>query len=393
MQVTAVGTYDALGQPVGSSVGNLNVNQWVWQPSTLSYIQVSADASGNINVTGGGSGGGGTQYVDGVTVATPTGTVSIGRNPSNVLHALSLDASGNLNVNLAAGTISGGNAAAGLTGAAVPADAGYTGWNSAGNLVGVSLTNALPVQPGTGVTFSITAAALPLPTGAATQTTLAALLAALGTPAQAGGAVSVSNFPATQPISAASLPLPTGAATQTTLASVLTALGAPLQETGGSVSVSNFPATQAISGTVTVVDSVPLSVTVSNFPGTQSVSGTVAATQGTTPWVENLTQFGGNPVVTGTGISGAGIPRVTTSSDSSLNVGNFPGTQIVAATSLPLPTNAAQESGGNLALLTGLLSVQAQILAELRALRLQNGAAYGVIVDPLSETLTDTLVN
>jgi len=44
--------------------------------------------------------GGGTQYTDGTTQATPTGTVALGKNPSNVLHSLALDASGNLLVDV-----------------------------------------------------------------------------------------------------------------------------------------------------------------------------------------------------------------------------------------------------------------------------------------------------
>jgi hypothetical protein len=43
----------------------------------------------------------------------------------------------------------GGNAAASPTGIAVPADAGYTGFDSGGNLVGVSASNPLPVTAGT----------------------------------------------------------------------------------------------------------------------------------------------------------------------------------------------------------------------------------------------------
>lgn len=50
------------------------------------------------------------------------------------------------------------------------------------------------------------------------------------------------------------------------------------------------------------------------FPVT--VTGTVTANQGTSPWVENVSQFGGANVVTGVGASGAGIPRVTLSNDS-----------------------------------------------------------------------------
>jgi hypothetical protein len=51
---------------------------------------------------------------------------------------------------------------------------------------------------------------------------------------------------------------------------------------------------------------------------TQPVSGTVAVTQSTSPWVSNISQFGGNNVVTGTGTGGAGIPRVTVSNDSNV---------------------------------------------------------------------------
>lgn len=47
-------------------------------------------------------------------------------------------------------------------------------------------------------------------------------------------------------------------------------------------------------------------------------SGTITANQGTSPWVTNVSQFGGNNVVTGTGTSGVGIPRVTVSNDSNI---------------------------------------------------------------------------
>lgn len=40
--------------------------------------------------------------------------------------------------------------------------------------------------------------------------------------------------------------------------------------------------------------------------------------QGTSPWITNISQFGGSNVVTGTGASGAGIPRVTVSNDSNI---------------------------------------------------------------------------
>lgn len=64
--------------------------------------------------------GGGTQYADGAAAATPTGT--------------------------------------------------QANWNESGTQRAVSLTKALPVQPGTGATFPVSAASLPLPALAATST-------------------------------------------------------------------------------------------------------------------------------------------------------------------------------------------------------------------------------
>jgi hypothetical protein len=93
-------------------------------------------------------------------------------------------------------------------------------------------------------TQAISAASLPLPTGAATaanqatQTTaLAAIENALAGTLSVSGSVAVSNFPTTQPVSAASLPLPAGAATASGVAAVVTALGSPLQA-GGAVTAS-----------------------------------------------------------------------------------------------------------------------------------------------------------
>src|SRR5882672_6205743 len=50
---------------------------------------------------------------------------------------------------------------------------------------------------------------------------------------------------------------------------------------------------------------------------TQPVSGTVTTTPPSNA-SENVAQFGGTNVVTGTGAGGAGIPRVTVSNDSSI---------------------------------------------------------------------------
>lgn len=121
---------------------------------------------------------------------------------------------------------------------------------------------------------------------------------------EVGGAlrqvVQVANLPDTQPVSAVALPLPSGAATEATAAALLSAaqaiktaaetLAGRTINTGavsgtvaldgptlaalegvnatvsGTVAVSNFPATQPVSGTVSV----------GNFPATQAVSGAVS---------------------------------------------------------------------------------------------------------------------
>lgn len=67
---------------------------------------------------------------------------------------------------------------------------------------------------------------------------------------------------------------------------------------------------------------------------TTKVIGTV--NQGTSPWVTNVSQFGGSNVVTGTGVSGSGIPRFTVSNDSQIRVwdGTTQAGVIVATTAL-----------------------------------------------------------
>lgn len=67
-----------------------------------------------------------------------------------------------------------------------------------------------------------------------------------------------------------------------------------------------------------VIGNVTIAVTGTFWQTTQPVSGTVTANQGGAPWSQNVTQFGGVALSTGTGAGGTGIPRVTISNDSSL---------------------------------------------------------------------------
>lgn len=104
-------------------------------------------------------------------------------------------------------------------------------------------------------TQPVSAASLPLPTGAATETTLDALLTELELKA---------DLTETQPVSAASLPLPTGAATETTLDALLTELElkADLTETQP-VSAASLPLPTG-AATETTVASIDTEVTALN---------------------------------------------------------------------------------------------------------------------------------
>lgn len=115
------------------------------------------DVNGNllVNVAAGGTSG--TQYADGDTNATPTGTVALGKNASNVLHALSLDASGYLNVTIASGGGSGGTSSS--FGAAFPATGTAVGATDGTNM------QALKVDGSNNLLVKVNTA---LPTGANT---------------------------------------------------------------------------------------------------------------------------------------------------------------------------------------------------------------------------------
>lgn len=118
-----------------------------------------------------------------------------------------------------------------------------------------------------------------------------------------------------------------------------TSLGAnTLALMGGSVT------TAAPTYTTGTINSLSLTTTgalrIDGSAVTQPVSGTVTANQGTSPWVTNVTQFGSSAVVTGTGASGAGIPRVTVSNDSNVIVSQ--------ATAANLNATVVQSTAANL---------------------------------------------
>ncbi len=67
------------------------------------------------------------------------------------------------------------------------------------------------------------------------------------------GSVSVANLPAVQPVSAAALPLPAGAAQDSSVQALKTALGTPMQQSGGTVAIASLPPLPAGSNTIGTV--------------------------------------------------------------------------------------------------------------------------------------------
>jgi hypothetical protein len=74
-----------------------------------------------------------------------------------------------------------------------------------------------------------------------------------------------------------------------------------------------------------------------------------AVSQASGPWAQNITQFGSSNVVTGTGASGAGIPRVTVSNDSVVSLSAGAATiGAVTQASGPWTSNLTQVSGASI---------------------------------------------
>jgi hypothetical protein len=170
-------------------------------------------------------------------------------------------------------------------------------------------------------------------TTAATQATASNLNAQVQGPAASGAAKSGN-------------PLQVGGVFNTTPPTVTTGQVVEAQyTTRGAAIVATGLDAFTVAGTVTTTPPANASTNVAQFGGSTVTLGqqlaassipvilpaatvtaltpltSVTANQGTanaTPWNDNVAQFGGSAVVTGTGAGGAGIPRVTVSSDSTV---------------------------------------------------------------------------
>ena len=158
-------------------------------------------------------------------------------------------------------------------------------------------------------------------------------------------------YPPTQPVSAAALPLPAGAATET----ALTALKASVDALSAKIAACNTNSVALDSSTLAALESINAAISgtvvVQNFPATQQVSATSlplptgAATESTLAGVSAkmpALESGRIPVVLPAG--GGGL------TDTQLRAApvpvdvEFPTTQAVSATALPLPDGAATET-------------------------------------------------
>lgn len=210
------------------------------------------------------------------------------------------------------------NPSVSTTGTAVPASATMIGGTDGTNLRAAHVSAAgLVSVDGSGVTQPVSAAALPLPTGAATEATLAAqsakLPATLGQKAMAASmAVVIASDQSAVPASqsgtwnitnvSGTVSLPTGAATgakqdtgNTSVASIDTktpALGQAAMASSVPVVIASNQSAVPVSGTVAATQSGTWTVQPGNTPNTtawkvdgsavtQPVSGTVTANAGT----------------------------------------------------------------------------------------------------------------
>lgn len=274
--------------------------------------------------------------------------------------------------------------------------------NQGGNSATVSAANALKVD-GSAVTQPVSAASLPLPTGAATETTLAKLPLAQGsaTSGQSGvleqgavttaaptyttgqtsplslttaGALRTDGSATTQPVSAASLPLPTGAATsalQTTGNSSLSSIDTKLTTTNSSLSSIDAGIPTALGQTTMAAsmsvafasDQSALAITAASLPlptgaatsANQSTEITALQIIDDVPTAQNAALVKGVPIMgqlddtstTAATEDNVSAVRITSQRAIHTNLRNTSGTEI-GTTSSPLVVTDAPQTGEDL---------------------------------------------
>lgn len=278
-------------------------------------------------------------------------TLVAGENPSGDQQPLQTDAAGNLLVNIA--TEPGTPLAVNLTevsGAAI-------------TLGSKTSANSLPVVIASDDTVAISAVSLPLPTNASTSALQSNVQSAPGTPQTVAVTIQGNSSGIAVPVSISG-----GFPTEQNVnvnqyGGVATTLGSKISASSIPVVIASDQANVAVSqGTASALNATVVQATGTNLHVVTDATSTTIATQATasnlnaavvgtgsagtpnagvvtvqgitsgtnvnvniaagsvTNLSTNVAQFGGSAVVTGTGASGAGIPRVTVSNDSNVIV-------------------------------------------------------------------------
>lgn len=319
------------------------------------------DGSGNQITSFGGS----NASVSATGSAVPASGTYIAGNKSGNLVGLSLDTSGNLNVNVAAGGGSGGTSSS--FGSAFPATGTAAGYSDGTNMQGPrvfdadtgggtqyvlganlrisgsggsieakgqqTMANSLPVviasdQSAVPVSGTVTANA-----GSGTFNIQAN--ASVNIAQVAGGATSNAGQTGALQVGGA-------VATNTVVSSATNPLLIAGSDYGGTPKVQSLKVDSSGNAQVAITNTP--TVTANAGSGTFTISGTVTANAGTnlntsllalesggnlatlaggvssSKYQANVAQFGGSNVATGTGAGGAGIPRVTASNDSEIQL-------------------------------------------------------------------------
>jgi hypothetical protein len=214
-----------------------------------------------------------------------------------------------------------------------------------------SISGTVEITNDVGNAIPISAASLPLPTGAATSadqvtanaslSSIDSKLGALGQNSMANSAsVAIASDQTAIPVSAAALPLPTGAATESTLSILNTKVPANLTVSSTRLLVDNSGVTQPVSG----------SVSVSNLPATQDVEIVASIPAGT----NNIgdVDVASLPISYNAGATDAQTQRVIIASDQSA----IPISGTITASITGVSTEAKQDVGN-----TSLSSIDSKI--------------------------------
>lgn len=200
------------------------------------------------------------------------------------------------------------------------------------------------VENTVGVTGTVAVSSSALPSGAATEATLAAINTK--TPALVSGRQPVDGSGVTQPISAAALPLPAGASTSTIQATQQTSLDAIKTAVQGTLAVDASAHAVPVTdngGSLTVDGSVAITGT-PNVAVTSSVLPTGAATETTLATRAADATITARLNTLGQKTSANSAPVVISSDQSSLHTTVDNASLAITAASLPLPTGAATET-------------------------------------------------